>query len=92
MNFAILGFRNVFVFVFELMCDHGVHFKKSEDASVCLEKSNISSLNLAFCFTYVPHTLLFGPSKHLELWPFEKLNMQQVKSTDIFKFIKQLVA
>lgn len=38
MNFAILGFGNVFVFIFELLCGLGIHFKQMEDASMCLEE------------------------------------------------------
>lgn len=38
MNFAILGFGNVFVFIFELLCCIGIHFKYIEDASTCLEE------------------------------------------------------
>lgn len=38
MNFAILGFGNAFVFLCELLCVIGIHFRQSEDASLCFGK------------------------------------------------------
>lgn len=64
-------------------------FTSGEKILECvLKNSKVVLFSPAFCFMFKPHILLFGTCKHLELMAFKKLDMERVKSVDIFKFIK----
>lgn len=73
MNFAVLDFGKMFSCLYSNLCVILVFTSGRVKMFQCVLEELNSSLNLAFCFTSIPHTLLFGPSKYLELLPFQKV-------------------